>query len=132
MYPDEFDNLLIDDIESFNNLSVPSQVAFCLYQLEAEVNNGGFHQYFSNSSGRFTIQTLDALSKIEANKTESILKLAIGVSYPRGFPSDPEMHNSELADSDEVFDQLEALDSAFYAYEDPLADMVNRYLRNAY
>ena len=39
---------------------------------EAEVNNGGFDQFFFNSRGDFSIESLEALELIKANKTAAI------------------------------------------------------------
>lgn len=39
---------------NYEALSRAEQIFLMIWELEAEVNNGGFHQYFSNSSG-FTL-----------------------------------------------------------------------------
>ena len=40
--------------------------------LEREINNGGFNQYFFNSSGDFAHKTIQSLQTIGANKTADI------------------------------------------------------------
>ena len=35
-------------------LTKPQQMIFIIEQVEAEVNNGGFNQFFYNSSGKFS------------------------------------------------------------------------------
>ena len=40
--------------------------------LEREINNGGFNQYFRNSSGDFSQKTIQSLRTIGANKTADI------------------------------------------------------------
>lgn len=128
MYPDEFDQLLIDDEAELAALPTSAQVAYCMLSLEAEVNNGGFHQYFSSSSGRFFPQ---ALSAIGAVKTRALLEKASSIAYPNGYPNDPIRHEVDLSESDDVFDQLDELDDAFYQYEEPLTELVNAYLSSA-
>ena len=57
-YPEDFDDLLPSNKEEFTRLPHKTQVARCIYMLEAEVNNGGFHQFFLNSSGEYVPETL--------------------------------------------------------------------------
>ncbi len=45
-------------------------------EFEDEVNNGGFHQFFNNSSGDNTAETIVALEKIGATAMADILKRA--------------------------------------------------------
>ena len=128
MYPEEFDELFISNSKQFNALSSSTQVAYCIHRLEAEVNNGGFYQYFDNSTGEYVQQTLNSLSLIGAEKTKILIENAISISYRNGYPDDPKRHSLDLRDYDEVFDQLYAVDHKFYMYEDPLEDLVNNYL----
>ena len=48
-----------------------SAVSTLIEALEAEVNNGGFDQYFYNSAGDNTAETIQALETIGATKDES-------------------------------------------------------------
>src|SRR5258705_3440499 len=45
--------------------------------LEREINNGGFNQFFFNSSGDFAHETMSSLRIIGATKTAHILQQAI-------------------------------------------------------
>ena len=40
------------------------EVTSLIEDLEAEINNGGFHQYFYNSAGDNTAETIQALETI--------------------------------------------------------------------
>ncbi|MBK8568004.1 MAG: DMP19 family protein [Saprospiraceae bacterium] len=51
--------------------------------LEMEVNNGGFHQFYINSSGNYAHETEQALEEIGAIKTLKILKIA-NSQFPSG------------------------------------------------
>jgi hypothetical protein len=127
MYPEDFDETVISDLADLQSLSDSDQVAVCLHRLEAEVNNGGFHQFFSNV-GFLLPYTQSALTAIGATKTAMLLDRAAALSFPGGYPADPEMVDSALADFDDVDEELESLDQAFLRYEDPLTDMVNAFL----
>ena len=100
-----------------------------MHMLEAEVNNGGFDQFFLNSSGQFALQTLDALGAIGAPQTKELLQAALALSYPAGYPDDSSEHE-ETAYDDATLEALHALDDKFYEYLEPLTDLVNQYLRN--
>ena len=127
IYPDDFDEVLLLDLDHFATLPRQSQVACCIHALEAEVNNGGLVQFFTNSSGLFVPQTLNALEEIGASITRDLLEKAVGIAYPGGFPADPTEYD-EIDDSDEVTEALSLLDDQFYKYDDPITDLVNEYL----
>jgi len=105
-----------------------TQVACLLHALEAQVNNGGFHQFLSNPTGYLALDTIAALHEIGATRTRQLLESAIRVAYPNGYPEDPSRHE-DVADDDATFDDLDELDAAFYRYEEPLSDLVNQYLQ---
>lgn len=127
-YPDDFND--IPDA-AYNSLSEVERLAYCIFWLEAEVNNGGFHQFFHNASGLRTPETLKALDTIGAQKTKALLRSASTVAYESGFPSDPTNHQELLRDDDAAFDSLNELDSRFYMYEDDLPALVNQFLKSS-
>ena len=45
-------------------------------ELEMEINNGGFHQYYWNSSGNYANEVIKSLLEIGAPKTAEIVKIA--------------------------------------------------------
>src|SRR5437762_10408868 len=63
----------------FDDLSRAEQVFRVIWELEAEVNNGGFHQYFSNSSGDSAFAVVDALKGVGAHHAARIAADANGV-----------------------------------------------------
>jgi Domain of unknown function (DUF4375) len=52
------------------------QAIYLIWLLEAEVNNGGYNQYYFNSSGQFYKYLPDALKLIGANKFADLTKRA--------------------------------------------------------
>lgn len=127
-YPDDFDDIVIGGRGDLLKYSPRDRVALCLHRLEAEVNNGGFHQFFFNSSGQLVPETCEALTAVGANETRRLLEQAVAIAFPNGYPADPERVREELADFDDVSDALEPLDSMFFSYFEPLSDLVNAYL----
>lgn len=56
------------------NLPEKLKITYLVVVLDWQVVNGGFHQYFSNGYGQFSLMTIDALSKIGALQKADILK----------------------------------------------------------
>jgi hypothetical protein len=108
---------------------VDAAVARALVEaLEAEVNNGGFDQFFFNSAGDRTKETIDALSVIGAVHTAAIVRAAAG-RFPGGLPPQDRDERQTLLlekvspDSDAFGDE----DAAFLEDRDNLAILVSRY-----
>lgn len=130
IYPEDFDDLSVSNKAEFLRLAPKVQVAYCLHCLEAQVNNGGFEQFFSNSTGEYVAETIQALVTIGAIKSSELLKRAVSIGFPAGYPVDASQYESAVADGDDVADELDALDQEFLEYVEPLADLVNKYLEN--
>ena len=112
-----------DEIDKLNK---HERVFYITQTVEQEVNNGGFSQFFFNSSGDFSNETVDAFTKIGALKTADICKKALSV-FGGKVPQDREKRQDALekADCDELLDEC---DDAFYKYEDNLADLNYAYI----
>jgi hypothetical protein len=108
---------------SFAAQSQPQKVFSAIWELEAEVNNGGFSQYFLNDSAESAAFVVEALVTIGAPKTADICKRAIAAAFPSGLPLEAELIQSAAADfSDKVLEKLEPLDEEFFAYPHNLTD----------
>src|ERR1700722_5493586 len=59
---------------SYEKLSQPERVFLCIWDLEAEVDNGGFDQYYFNSAGDHALDTVRALETIGAKRTAELVK----------------------------------------------------------
>jgi hypothetical protein len=114
----------------FAGLTEAEQTVYCLDALEREVNNGGFDQFFFNSSGNTAMETVTALERLGAKHTAALVQRAAGV-FPDGRPA---------ADRDERETQMEALpesarelwsqlDDDFYEYRDNLTALERAYVR---
>lgn len=115
--------------EDFASQSVPQKVFSALWEVESEVNNGGFSQYFVNSSAESAHFVVDALEIIDAPKTADICQRAVAAAFPAGLPESEEAIRSVAADfSDEVLEKLESLDQEFYSYPHNLTDLLFAYV----
>ena len=111
-------------------LTAPERFVLCLDELEREVNNGGFEQYFLNSSGDLSLRTPDALRALGAPKVASIVEAALAV-FPSGRPaSESEAREAQLAAFTEArTERLQDLDGDFLTYPEPLAQLERNYVQ---
>ena len=94
-----------------------------IWELESQVNNGGFDQYFRNSDSDIIAHAPIALREIGATACAAIVDSAIQVIVPIPDDSDARGHALDAAGEDgEAL--LEELDSKFYAYADNLTELL--------
>lgn len=115
--------------DSMDALNEYERVIYIVQELESEVNNGGFSQFFYNSSGNFSNEVADAFTKIGAIKTAAICKKALAPFGGR-LPVDREERCELLdsLDSDKIESILEKCDDAFFEYEDDLEKLNYEYI----
>jgi len=97
--------------------------------LEREINNGGFNQFFFNSSGDFAHETVNSLTVVGANKTAEILKQAISQFPDHKVPSDRNDRQEILNQIEDAANDIwENLEQKFFKYEDDLNDLNLEYV----
>jgi hypothetical protein len=98
--------------------------------LEREINNGGFNQYFFNSSGDFANQTVQSLLTIGAKKTADNLQKAIDQFPDKITPQNRTERQEILEQIEETANPIwEELDQKFFAYEDDLNTLNIEFVR---
>ena len=113
----------------FHEQPYPQKEFSAIWAVESEVNNGGFSQYFLNSSSETAESVVEALDTINAPQTADICRRAIAAAFPAGLPSDPEIVSASASEfSDEIEEQLSALDQEFYQYPHDLAALLFAYV----
>ena len=115
---------------SFDELSEKDQVLVTIWGLEADINNGGFDQYFFNSSGDHAFFAERALRIIGAHRMADIVARAVALFGDAGVPRDRDERQDLLLDhvGVENEDELDALDTEFYDYPDDISALVEAYL----
>ncbi len=118
------DNFICELCEWGDNMDAltDSQKNFYFNQnLEREINNGGFNQYFVNSSGDFAHETILSLKAIGADKTADILQKAINQFPDKRVPKDRDTRIETVEQiQDTANDAWEELDQKFFEYQDDL------------
>ena len=113
---------------SFDSLTPAEQTFHVVWSFEAELNNGGFDQFFFNSAGDYAPQTIAALEQIGASSGADILRRACAL-FPGGMPNPRrDVRQDQL---ENITDQNEAafekLDAEFYAYPDDISGLLCSY-----
>ena len=107
-----------DNMEALNE---KERIFYITQQVEAEVNNGGFSQFFFNSSGNFSGEMVSAFEEIGAVQTAQICQRALD-AYPVSLPAEWGERQVLLdeIETDEIYEKLNACDSSFYEYPENL------------
>ncbi len=115
------------DFESLN--SIEKNILY-IEMLEGQVNNGGFDQYFFNSSGEYAHETLIALKEMKAPQMAEILNRAIKVFPTLPIPKDTEQRRECMEDVPKnISETWSKLDDEFYKYPENLAGLVIEYVK---
>ncbi len=118
--------------EGYDALTPAERVFFCVWTLEAEVNNGGFSQFYLNSSGDIAADVPGALRAIGADHTASLVERANGLFGPDGPPAERDARQDRLEDlAESTEDDFEDLDQAFLEYRDNLSQLLADYMKAA-
>jgi len=114
--------------EEFAIQSIPQKMFSAVWSIESEVNNGGFAQYFPNSSSETAAFVAEALDTIGAPKASNICRRAIAAAFPRGLPGDSETISTMATEfPEEVLETLESLDQGFFEYPHDLTELLFKY-----
>ena len=115
--------------EGASGLSEPQRYYLTLWWLDADVKNGGFTQYFFNSTGDLAGHAAAAAEAVGAAQAARIIKKAVALFGPTG----------PAADRDERMDQLSAIERAelaalaaeYYDCPDHLGELLPRRTANS-
>lgn len=127
---DVFLKLISRAANSPSAMSDADWVVYRVWSLLGEVSNGGFDQYFFNSSGGQALPTLDALKAIGDTKAAAVLEKALKVfSEP---PSPDRDRRWEQLDhlTKATRKKFEALDKELYDCGQDVVEKLAAYIRS--
>jgi PIN domain nuclease of toxin-antitoxin system len=114
----------------FSQQSDEQQVFSAIWELESQVNNGGFEQYFSSESCETADFAPTALRRIGAHQCAEIVAKALRVVSHEPLPKDPATRSDLIASLGESQrEELESLDSEFFSYPDDLTGLLFEFVR---
>lgn len=120
----------VSDLEDLKKLSFENQVYFVVKILIAEVFNGGFDQYFHNSSGDYYAETIQALKALQAFESLELLESAkILLFGALEVPVEQGLRFNILKNSTEAESiQLDQLDKFFGEFPDQLDQKLRQFV----
>jgi len=99
----------------FDGLRDAEKVFVCVWVLKGQVDNGGFDQFFFNSSGEYSVEAVSAFEKIGATKIAEIIQQANGMFKNGQPPKNWEYRQEELSKMPESAEkELGRLTDEFY------------------
>jgi hypothetical protein len=118
----------------FENLSRGDQLYYLVNVLSGEVHNGGFDQFFSNSSGDRYYETVQALDELGDQATRGLLEEAKSTLFgSAAVPADRVARFGLMPTALEDHPQYEAtgsaldlLDKRFYANAETISNLLER------
>lgn len=128
-YPESYEQVSEKyDKSGFESLAEEERTVYVVWWLEAEVNNGGFHQYFWNSSSDRANEALAEFEKVGAIKTAALLKSAMTIAFGDESPINRSARQALLEiNGESKLEKLGKLDMDFYEYNENFYEYINRY-----
>ncbi len=124
--------LAINETPRPGSPDTPDHMIWNIDWMETEINNGGFHQYFFNSTGDHSADTARQLRLIGAVKTAELIERGRAL-FPGGKPAiDLDERRKQLEPFTlDQHEQLRALEEAFYARDEDLFVLLRTYLEKS-
>jgi hypothetical protein len=119
------------EYEIVTSLSKGFQIVHATWMVEGEVNNGGFNQYFWNSSGKFQAEALEGYKLLGATEHEKLMAEAIKVHKSIENKLKVQQDKGTIqAFSDSYKDNpLNKLDDQFYGLKEDASALRIKYIR---
>jgi hypothetical protein len=116
--------------EHLSKLSTEQQNFLLVDLLEMEINNGGFSQFFYNSSGDYSHETVEALKSIGALNAAQMLETAISYWPEKKVPKDIQKRRDIIDQiADAINPKLEKLDDQYLVYPDNINELMIEYVK---
>ena len=116
--------------DNFKNLNEFEKNFIYIDILENNVTEGGFVQFFFNSSGQFTHEVFQAYLAIKATKTVDLLTKAIFLFPEFPVPKNTHLRRNILMEKESNIDLWDDLDREFDKYEDNIIALTLDYVRD--
>jgi hypothetical protein len=110
-----------------DSISTEESYVLAVEGLEREVNNGGYSQFFGNSSGEFAPVIESALRAIDCPKTADITRDALSALRVERFTAEA-VAAVVLSEDESIQKALAACDDRYFANDEPIADRLFRWI----
>lgn len=112
---------------AFQEQCAPQQVFSAIWEMEGQVNNGGFDQFFINCESDIVQFAPEALRRIGAHQCAQIVQAAV-YSMTSTFWDKAEDEEKRAALDDDLSEKLDALSDEFIAYPDNLTELLFQFV----
>jgi len=128
-----------DTAEGFDGLTDDEKLYFAVCILEGEVYNGGFHQFFSNSSGELFEHVVSGLTKLNAQNSLKLLRHSAKVLFGDTAPPVDRQERWELMKHypedvqeplPEWVSELGKLDETYWDDPDNLGELLDEFAKD--
>jgi hypothetical protein len=121
----------VSDLADLKKLSFENQVYFVVKILIAEVFNGGFDQYFHNSSGDYYAETIQALKVLQGFESLKLLESAKALLFGTlDVPTEQRLRFDILKNVTETNNmKLDELDHSFWEFPDHLEQKLRQFVK---
>ncbi len=114
--------------EGNDHLTKEEFMVLAIEALEREVNNGGYRQFFINSSRQYTPTIVDSLLRIGCPRTAEITRMAIDALKLSNLTGD--QIDVAMAKADRERDKtLNACDKLYFSEAEPVADRLFAFIK---
>lgn len=120
----------VSDLADLKKLSFEDNIYFLVNVLIAEVFNGGFDQYFHNSSADYYEETIQALKVLRAFESLKLLESAKLIVFGSLYvPIDQGLRFDFIKNiTDEISIKLDELDRCFWKFPDQLDKKLHKFV----
>jgi hypothetical protein len=110
-------------------LSWPERVVLAVEALEREVNNGGYEQFFLNSSKEYASVIVDALFAIDCRNTATVTLDALEALQISGEITESAIDDAIARADRTVLDRLAGCDDRYYEFSEDIAGKLFSFIR---
>jgi hypothetical protein len=110
-------------------LTPEERVILAVEALEREVNNGGYDQFFLNSSREYAGEIEAALRSIGCPQQADIARRAVALLGIDGVITNKAIEEAQAAGGEELTESLNELDNEYYGCDEPIADSLLAFVK---
>jgi len=110
-------------------LSSAERVVLAVEALERQVNNGGYDQFFLNSSKAYASELERALRAIGCPEQADIARRAVEALAIKGPVTAESVEAAHSAGGDDLMDVLSSLDDEYSSCDEPIADRLFAFVK---
>jgi hypothetical protein len=116
------------DRKGEQSITIEERIVLAVEALEREVNNGGYHQFFANSSREFASSIIDALSRIGCPRTAELTQKAIDALRLQDLSAEA-IEAAIAVDDEERDEEFDRCDQLYYQAAENIEQQLFAFIR---